>query len=120
MSEATKKKIVGKISTYMLEKKAKDIKIIKVDKLTSITDYFVICTSESDPQAKAITKHIKARLHEEMGIKPWHIEGYENLKWILLDYVDIIVNIFNQDERKYYNIEKLWADGKIKEIRDKR
>ena len=118
MSE-TNKKIANKISEYMLDKKAKDIKIIKVDKLTSITDYFVICTSESDPQAKAITKHIKDSLFEDMGIKPWHIEGYENLKWILLDYVNIVVNIFNRNERKYYNIEKLWADGTIKEIKDK-
>ena len=112
-------KIVNKICDYMLDKKATDIQVIKVNKLTTITDYFIICTSESDPQTKAIAKNIKNKLFEEEGIKPWHIEGYENLKWILIDYVNIVVNIFNEQERKYYNLEKLWGDGEITDIKEK-
>ena len=114
------KKIVEKISNYMLDKKALDIKIIKIDKINSIADYFIICSSESDPQTKAITNHIKDTLFEDLKIKPWHIEGYESLRWVLMDYVNIIVNIFNTEHRKYYNIERLWADGKIIDVKDKK
>ena len=112
------KKIADKIADYMLDKKALDIKTIKIDTISSFADYLVICTSESEPQTKAIANHIKDSLLKEEGIKPWHIEGYENSKWVLLDYVNIIINIFNQESRKYYNIERLWADGKIEDVKE--
>ena len=111
------KKIAHKIALYMLDKKAKDIKIIKIDKISSIADYMIICSSDSSPQTKAITNYIKDKLFEEEKIKPWHIEGYENLKWVLIDYVNIIVNIFSNEYRKYYNIERLWADGDLENIK---
>ena len=101
----------------MLEKKAREIKIIYVDKLTSLTDVFITCTSDSDPQTKAISNHIKDTLTEK-GIKSWHTEGYQNLNWVLIDYVNIVVNIFNQKARKYYDIERLWADAKIELIKE--
>ena len=101
----------------MLDKKAADIKILHVEKLTSLTDIFIICTSNSGPQAKAITNHIKNEL-EKNGIKPIHIEGYEQLNWVLMDYADITINIFNQEYRDYYNIERLWADAKTETIKE--
>ena len=100
----------------MLEKKAIDIKVIYVNKLTSLTDIFIVCTSESDPQTKAIANHIKDTLKEH-DIKAWHTEGYENLNWVLIDYINIVVNIFNKESREYYDIERLWADAKIETIK---
>ena len=101
----------------MLDKKAYDITIIDVSKLTSLTDIFIICTSDSTPQSKAITNHIKDTLAKE-GIKAWHTEGYQHLKWVLIDYVNIVINIFNKKSREFYNIERLWADARIELIEE--
>ena len=111
------KKIADKISQLMLDKKAIDIKIINVKGLTSLTDYFINCSSGSDPQTKAIKNHIEDNLTKEYNIKPLHIEGYEGLKWILMDYINIVVNIFHEEEREYYDIERLWGDGKVKKVK---
>ena len=102
----------------MLEKKALEIKIIDVQKITTLTDFFIICTSESQPQTRAITDHIQKIMKKE-GIKAWHIEGYENLEWVLIDYVNIVVHIFSTESRNYYGLDRLWADGKISEVIDK-
>ena len=111
-------KIITKaMSKLMLDKKALDIQIIDVRGLTSITDYFINCSSQSEPQTRAIKNHIQDSLFEKYQIKPLHIEGYENLKWILMDYVSIVVNIFNEKEREYYNIERLWSDAKITKVK---
>ena len=110
---------IQRISTLMLEKKALDIKIIDVRNITTLTDFFVICTSESEPQTRAITDHI----HDQMkanGMKAWHIEGYENLDWVLLDYINIVVHVFSRDSRDYYDLDRLWADGKITQVHDKK
>ena len=101
-----------KISELMLEKKALDIKIIDVRKITTLTDFFIICTSESQPQTKAISDHIQETMKKD-GINVWHVEGYEHLDWVLLDYVNTVVHIFNTDSRSYYDIDRLWADGQI-------
>ena len=101
----------------MLEKKASGIRVIHVDGLTSLTDTFIMCTSDSDPQTKAIKNHIQDSLFEQYKIKPLHIEGYENLKWILMDYVSIVINIFSETQREYYNIERLWTDAKITKVK---
>ena len=114
---ANTKKIAKIISELMLDKKAYDIKIIYVNKLTSLTDIFIICTSDSPPQSRAITNHIKDEL-VKYNLKPWHIEGYQHLKWILIDYVNIVVHIFDKESRKFYNFERLWADAKIEEINE--
>ena len=107
-----------RISELMLEKKALDIIIIDVHKITTLTDFFVICTSESEPQTRAITDHIYEQMKED-GMRAWHIEGYENLDWVLLDYVNIVVHVFSRESRDYYDLERLWADGKISQVHDK-
>ena len=104
------------ISTLMIEKKALDIKIIDVRKVTTLTDFFILCTSESQPQTKAITTSIEKKL-KEYGIKPWHIEGYNHLDWVLLDYVNIVAQIFSEKARKFYDFERLWADATIETIK---
>ena len=110
------KVITKTISQLMLDKKGLDIQIIDVKGLTSITDYFVNCSSQSDPQTRAIKNHIQDFLFAKYQIKPLHIEGYENLKWILMDYISVVVNIFHENEREYYNMERLWSDAKIKKV----
>ena len=107
-----------RISKLMLEKKALDIKIIDVRKITTLTDFFIICTSESEPQTRAITDHIHEQMKKD-GVKVWHIEGYENLDWVLMDYVNIVVHVFSRESRDYYDLDRLWADGKISLIQDK-
>jgi len=108
-----------KISDLMLGKKALDVIIIDVQKITTLTDFFVICTSESEPQTRAITDHINEQMKKE-GLKAWHIEGYENLDWVLMDYVNIVVHVFSRESRDYYDLERLWADGQITKVHDKK
>ncbi len=105
------------ISELMLEKKAVDIIMIDVRKITTLTDFFVVCTSESEPQTRAITDHINQKMKEE-GVKSWHIEGYEHLDWVLIDFVHIVVHIFSKEAREFYEFERLWADGKITHVKD--
>lgn len=79
--------------------------------LTTITDYFVICTGENTPQIKAIAEHIEGK-YQEAGLKPLGIEGMKNSLWILMDYGDVIVHIFETQTRAFYELEKLWIDAK--------
>ena len=109
------KKISESIGNLILDKKGSKIKILDVRELTSLTEFFIVCTSDSGPKTRAITYHIKDELKKN-GIIPWHIEGLEKMEWVLLDYVNIVVNIFNPETRAYYNVERLWSDAKIIEI----
>ena len=106
-----------RISELMLDKKAVDIIMIDVRKITTLTDFFVVCTSESEPQTRAITDHINQKMKED-GVKSWHIEGYEHLDWVLIDFVHIVVHIFSKEAREYYEFERLWADGKVTHVKD--
>ena len=111
------KKISSLIVKLIQEKKGYDINVIYVDKLTTITDIFIICTSDSEPQTRAITNNIKDSL-KECGIKANHIEGYEYLKWVLMDFFNVTVNIFSKEYREFYTIERLWADAKVDYIKN--
>ena len=106
------------IADIMLEKKASDIKIFNVKKITSMTDYFIICSVDSDPQSKAITNNIEKRLKKN-GIKPISIEGRDKFEWVLMDYMTFIIHIFNNEKRSYYNLDRLWADAEVSLIMDK-
>ena len=110
---------VKDISRLMLEKKALDIKIIDVRKITTLTDFLIICTSESQPQTRAITDHIQATMKKKK-LHPLHLEGYENLNWVLMDYVHFVVHVFSPESRDYYDLERLWADGNITSVIDKK
>lgn len=96
-----------------LSKKAEDIVIMDVRDLTSIADFFVICSGDSDTQIKAIADAIMDGLDRE-EVKVWHVEGYNARHWVLLDYVDFVVHIFQKDVRSFYDIERLWGDAKIR------
>ena len=110
--------IASQIADLMLDKKALDIQILDVRGLTTLTDFFVICTSESQPQSRAICNHLEDEMLKE-GIKPWHKEGIEKLDWVLVDFVNIVAQIFSRESREYYDFERLWGDAKITKIKDK-
>lgn len=101
--------LARKIVELAASKKAEEITLLDLHKLTSITDFFIICTGNSDVQVKAISDAIVEGMKSE--VKPWHIEGRENLRWVLLDFVDVVVHIFHREERDFYQLERLWADA---------
>ena len=105
------------IAALSLAKKAENVIIMDLKELTSITDYFVICSADSDNQIKAISDHITEEL-EKQQIKIWHVEGYQSLTWVLLDLVDVVVHIFRPDVREFYALEKLWGDAKITQVKE--
>jgi len=106
--------LAAQIAHFALDKKAENVISLNVKDLTSITDEFVICSSDTNIQVKAIADSIRRNTDH----KPIRIEGYEHLNWVLLDYIDVIVHIFRTSERNYYNIEKLWADAPLREFDD--
>jgi ribosome-associated protein len=95
----------------MLDKKATDALILQVAPLTSVADYLVISSADSDRQASAIADHIDGILSRS-GVKPFGVEGRWSSQWVLMDYGDVIVHIFRQDVRDHYALERLWADAK--------
>ncbi len=94
----------------MENRKAINIKVLKIDKLTAVADYFVICNGTSVTQIKAIADEVEFKLEQE-GIIVSHREGYSSGNWILLDYDSVVVHVFHPTARDYYNLEKLWADA---------
>lgn len=102
--------IVNSAANTLYKKKAKEIKILKVDDITIMADYFIICTGTSNTQMKALAGEVEFEL-SKLGIEPLHTEGYDSNTWVLLDYGSVIVHIFYRDARDYYKLERLWADG---------
>jgi ribosome-associated protein len=93
------------------DKKAKDILVLGLKGLTPIADYFVICSGESTTQVKAIAEQVEEKF-DEADIKPLGIEGLKYSHWVLMDYGDVIIHIFEQETRTFYELEKLWIDAK--------
>ncbi len=93
-------------------KKGLDIKVIKIRDISSIADYFVIATGTSNTHVKALADEVEFKL-DEAGISVSSIEGQRNDTWILLDYIDVIVHVFSDEAREYYDLERLWEDGEI-------
>ena len=85
----------------------------------SACDYFVICNGNSNTQVTAIVNSVQKTVSKEIKDKPWHVEGMENAEWVLMDYVNIVVHVFQKNIREYYNIESLWGDAKITTIENK-
>lgn len=111
------KQLAEKISDAIFNKNGYDVKLLDIHIVTTMTDYFLICSADSETQVKAISDEIENKLKDE-GIKCWHKEGYKSLSWVLLDYVDVVVHIFKKDAREFYNLEKLWGDAVITEMED--
>ena len=99
------------------DRRGQDVVLLDLRGLTSATDYFVIVSGESDVQVRAIAARVEERLERE-DVRPWHVEGVRNARWVLLDYVDFVVHVFHHDARRYYELERLWADAPIESFPD--
>ena len=93
-------------------KKGAEIKVMEVTELTSLADYFVICSGSSTTQINALCDVVEEKLEVEGGEKPLHREGHRGGTWVLLDYGCIVVHVFNNEAREFYSLERLWNDGK--------
>lgn len=108
------KKTAKRAYEFLDEKKAIDIKIIDISNISVIADYFIIAGANNERQVKALADNVEEMLGKE-GIEPKHIEGYQSANWVLMDYGDIIIHIFNQEQRLFYDLERIWTDGKFVE-----
>ncbi|WP_224489815.1 ribosome silencing factor [Robertkochia flava] len=104
--------------TYILkgieEVKGKDVTILDLRELdNTVCDYFVICNGTSNTQVKAIVNSIQKTVSRAIKDKPWHVEGTDNAEWVLIDYVNVVVHVFQKNIREYYDIEGLWGDAKM-------
>lgn len=100
-----------------LTKRAQDVMILDLRELDGVCDFFVLATGSSEVQVRAIADAVDEGLRAE-GMKPWHVEGYEARRWILLDYVDIVVHVFHAKAREYYLLDKLWGDARRELVAD--
>lgn len=101
---------VQRIAGLLQDKKALDIVLLDLRAVTDTADFFVLCSGTSDLHVKALTEELCDQL-EASGEGPWHVEGYETRRWVLLDFVDIVVHIFRQEVREFYALERLWGDA---------
>jgi ribosome-associated protein len=100
-----------------LTKRGEDVLLLDLSKMEAVCDYFVIATGASEVQVKAIADAVEEGMAKH-GRKPWHVEGYEARRWILLDYVDFVVHVFHTRAREYYLLERLWGDVRREVISD--
>lgn len=117
MRTKTKDKTLDLIIEGIKEKKGKEIVSIDISKLeNSFCNHFVICHGDSTTQVSAIASWIEKVVEDELNEKVWKKQGFENAQWILLDFVDVVVHIFQKETRDFYNLESLWADGKVQKF----
>jgi ribosome-associated protein len=110
------KQLAFEIGDLALQKKANRVKILDVHKITSMTDFFVICSGGSDVRVKAITDHIEDEIAAVE--RPFNKEGYDTREWILLDYINVVVHVFHEASRDFYDLERLWIDAEITELNE--
>ena len=104
------KKLANKIAKFASDKKAKDILLLNMAGLSPVTDYYVICSATNTTQVRTIADNIEDELaKEEVFVN--HKEGYQDSRWVLMDYGDVVVHVFLEEERDFYNLEHLWADA---------
>lgn len=107
----TTESILKKVCKTIDDKKGEETLVLDVSKVSSFTDYFVICHGYNERQNQAICDGIVEQLKKEDNLRPSHVEGYRQAEWILIDYMDFVVHIFSLRSRQFYKLEKLWSDG---------
>ncbi|MEE8437609.1 MAG: ribosome silencing factor [Candidatus Neomarinimicrobiota bacterium] len=107
-------KLADTIARLALSKKSERTIKLDVRELTTLTDYFLICSADTDIQVRAISEAVRRGTDH----KPYRTEGVQQANWIILDYLDVVLHIFKTDQREYYNLERLWADAPMKEYID--
>ena len=100
-----------------LDKKAEELSILEMEKGSAFTDYFVLCSGTNPRQVQAIADEVELQL-KKMGLRPTHVEGYNQAEWVLVDYVDFVVHVFSEKARKFYDLERLWKSAKRLEPSD--
>jgi ribosome-associated protein len=103
----------------MLERKAKDITVMDLRKIgTAVCDYYVICHGNSNTHVESIAESVGYETRKHLNDKPVHVEGTDVAEWILLDYADVVVHVFQEKSRRFYNLEQLWADAEISTVNE--
>jgi ribosome-associated protein len=92
------------------DRKAVDLKVLHLQKVSDFTDYFILCSGTSERQVQAIADAVQERLRE-CQVRPLHVEGYNRAQWVLIDYGDLVVHVFQDEPRRYYALERLWGDA---------
>jgi ribosome-associated protein len=92
------------------DRKAIDLKVLHLQKISDFTDYFLICSGSSERQVQAIADAVQERMREER-VRPLHVEGYNRAQWVLLDFGDFVVHVFQEEPRRFYSLERLWGDA---------
>lgn len=105
-------------SQALLEKKGEDIKILDVRGLTTLADFFVICHATTDVQIRALANGVIEKSKEDLDERAWQKEGMESRRWVILDYVNVVVHIFNKEQREFYGFEKMWNDATVTTVDD--
>lgn len=110
MTKKITKTTAKKIVRFALEKKASRVDLMDLRKITSVTDFFIVCSGNSDVHVKAVADSILDNCKKD-GIDVYNVEGYESRRWILIDLVEIVVHVFQPEVRAYYQLERLWGDA---------
>ena len=112
----TPRQLAGRVALAASDRKASDIKVLHIEHLTVLADYFVICTGNVTTHVRAIVDEIELKMKEEYGIYPISMEGYASSNWVLIDYGSVVAHVFLEDTRSFYSIERLWGDAPRVEI----
>lgn len=113
----TPKEMALLLAQAMDSKKGKDIRVLETDGVTTLADYFVLCSGSSAPQLKALADAGEKAMKDH-GILPHHVEGHRGGTWILQDYGDVVVHVFDKEARAFYDLDRLWADAKTVDLSD--
>ncbi len=113
----TSREIAKTVIAGLEDKKADDIRVIDITEVSVIADYFIITSGKNRNQVQALADQAEEKLRG-IGVHPRQIEGYQTANWILMDFQDVIVHIFNEEDRLFYNLEKIWLDGKQVSLKD--
>lgn len=111
-------KLIKVIGEALLDRKAEDITVLDVHELTTLADKFVICHASTDVQIKAIADNVNKETREQLNEKAWKEEGRETRRWVILDYVNVVVHIFKKELREYYALERMWNDAPATKIEE--
>ena len=109
-------KILNTIYNAIDDKKGGNTRILDISAITTISDYFIITSGNNYNQVRAIADNVEEELLKKHGMRPERVEGYNNGEWILLDYIDYVIHVFDREQRLFYDIERIWSDGKEIEV----
>lgn len=106
--------LATKAAMLLDEKKGMDIKVIKIEEISTLADYFVIATGTSNTHVKSLADEVEVKIkQDESGLLPMGVEGYRSNSWILIDYGSVVVHIFTHEGRDFYDLDRMWADGEL-------